>query len=195
MHLVIPAHVCIFWVVCHSSTIFPLKELKWEPQNRIPLLPTTKPHPLLPLTYGSPSLYWLSTSRWCLSLVRAPLPMPVHCFSSIHAFAVACRFVWFCYVFCCLFDSLLRGWVIGSSFFAFRFFFRLGITWVWAFSFLIQPLSPFTSGSWASWYSCHATTLFLPWYHLTLFAGLPLVLPCQFHVLFLSLVHVAQYSY
>ena len=33
-----------------------------------------KQYPLLPLTHGPPLLYWLGTSCWCLSLVRAPLP-------------------------------------------------------------------------------------------------------------------------
>ena len=30
-HLVIPAHVCLFWVICHPSRTFPLQELEWEP--------------------------------------------------------------------------------------------------------------------------------------------------------------------
>ena len=34
--------------------------------------------------------------------------------------------------------------------------------WLWAFSSLIQPMSPFTSSLWANWYSYHATALFLP---------------------------------
>ena len=66
-----------------------------------------------------------------------------------------------------IFNSLWRGWVIGSSLFAYCFFFGLVITWAWAFSSLIQPLSPFTSGLWANWYSCHAIALLLPWYRLT----------------------------
>ena len=35
MYLVIPAHFCLFWVVCHLSRTFPLKELEQEPQNRL----------------------------------------------------------------------------------------------------------------------------------------------------------------
>ena len=30
MHLVISAHFSLFWVVCHPSRTFPLKELEWE---------------------------------------------------------------------------------------------------------------------------------------------------------------------
>ena len=74
MHLVIPTHISLFWVVCHPSKIFLTKDFEWEPQNRSPLFPTAKPHPLLPLTHSPPFLYWLGTSWWCLSLVRAPLP-------------------------------------------------------------------------------------------------------------------------
>ena len=39
-----------------------------------PLLPTTRPYPFLPLTHGTPLLYWLGTSGWCLSLVCVALP-------------------------------------------------------------------------------------------------------------------------
>ena len=68
-NLVIPAHVYLFWARCHFSRTFPPKEFEREPKNRIPLLPTARPHPLLPLTHGPPPLYWLGTGRWCLSLV------------------------------------------------------------------------------------------------------------------------------
>ena len=74
MQLVILAHVCLFWEVCHPSRTFPPKELERELQNRLPLFPTARPHPLLPRTHGQPPLYWLDTGKWCLSLVCAPLP-------------------------------------------------------------------------------------------------------------------------
>ena len=74
MHLMTLAHLSLFWVACHPSRTFPPKRLKREPQNRLPLLPITRLHPLLPLTHGPLLLYWLGTSRWCLSLMCAPLP-------------------------------------------------------------------------------------------------------------------------
>ena len=74
MHLVISAHVCLFWVECHLSRTFPPNELKRKPQNKLLLLPIARPHPLLPLTHGPSPMYWLGTSKWCLNLVRAPLP-------------------------------------------------------------------------------------------------------------------------
>ena len=74
MHLVIPTHLFLFWVVCHPNRTFPPKEFEWEPQNRLPLVPTAGPYPLLPLAHDPPFLYWLGTCWWCLSLVHAPLP-------------------------------------------------------------------------------------------------------------------------
>ena len=91
--------------------------------------------------------------------------MWIHCLSSAHAFAIACGFVWSCCVFCCFFNFLWRGWVIGSSFLASRFFFGLDIAWMWV-----------------DWYSYYTTALFLPWYRLT------------FHLLgFLWACHISSY--
>ena len=53
---------------------FPQKRLSGNPKIGSFLLPTTRPYPLLPLTYGPPPLYWLGTGWWCLSLVRATFP-------------------------------------------------------------------------------------------------------------------------
>ena len=50
---------------------FPPKSLSRNPRRGSPLLPITRPHPILLLTYGSFLLYWLGTSRWCLNLVCA----------------------------------------------------------------------------------------------------------------------------
>ena len=73
MHLVVPTYSCFFWVVSHPSRTLPSKESEQEPQNRLSLLPTAKPYPLLPLTHDPPLLYWLGTSWWCLGFARAPL--------------------------------------------------------------------------------------------------------------------------
>ena len=74
MHLMIPTHLSLFWVVCHPSRTFPSKEFKREPKIGFSLLPTSKPYIFLSLTHDPPLLYWLGTSWWCLSLVHAPLP-------------------------------------------------------------------------------------------------------------------------
>ena len=39
MHLVILAHLSLFWVVCHFSKTFPPKEFEQEPQNKLPPSP------------------------------------------------------------------------------------------------------------------------------------------------------------
>ena len=152
MHLVISTHFSFFWLVCHPSRTFPQKSLNGNPG--FPFLPITRPYLLLPLTHGSPPLYWLGVSGWCLSLVLALLPyesMACLVFMRlpllVGLFGPTAHSV-------ARFNSLWRGWVIGSSFFVSRFFFGLGIAWVWVFSSLIQPLSPFTFGLWANWYSC-----------------------------------------
>ena len=51
----------LFWVVCHPSRTFALKEFEQEPQNRLSLLPTARSYPLLPLTHDPLPLYWLGT--------------------------------------------------------------------------------------------------------------------------------------
>ena len=73
MHLVIPTHPYFFWVVSHPSRTLPPKESEQEPQNRLSLLSTARPYPLLPLTHDPPLLYWLGTGWWCLGFARAPL--------------------------------------------------------------------------------------------------------------------------
>ena len=39
MHLMAPANIYLFWMKFHPSKTFPPKELKREPQNRLPLSP------------------------------------------------------------------------------------------------------------------------------------------------------------
>ena len=74
MHLVVPTHHSIFWMVCHPSKTFPPKKFKREPQNRLSLLLIARPYPLLSLTYDPPLQYWLGTGWGCLGLVRSLLP-------------------------------------------------------------------------------------------------------------------------
>ena len=74
MHLVIPTHLSLFWMVCHPSRIFLPKNFEWEPQNRLSHSPHRQTKPSLTSNPWPPLLYWLGTSWWCLSLVCAPLP-------------------------------------------------------------------------------------------------------------------------
>ena len=148
MHLVIPTHVYFFWMRCHPNRTTLPKEVEWEPQNKLPLLPTTWPHPLIPLTCGSPLLYWLRTGRWCLSLMCTPLPSKSIAFLALTCLPLPLG----------LFDFVARSsacltpvvwWVFGPSFFASHFFFKLGVVWVWAFFSLIRPMFLFILCPWA----------------------------------------------
>ena len=98
----------------------------------------------------------------------------VHCFSGVHVFVIAYRFVWLCCMLWYLFNSYGMNEFLDLHSLS-HFFFRLSIAWVWAFSSLIQPMSPFIPCSWVGWCSCHATALFLLWYHLPLFTLLLLL--------------------
>ena len=133
-----------------------------------PLLPTTRPYPLLPLAHVPPCLYWLGTSGWCLSLVRAPLPCEsMVCLSFMHfplPVDLSGLTAHFYYLF---FNPLWCGWVwvlLGHRPFLLQFdscfllFLVCGLT-----SILIMPLHCF----------CHAITWFV-------LARPPLSLPCTF---------------
>ena len=75
MHLVIPAHFSLFWVVCHSSKTFPPKKLEREPQNRLPPSPH---HQTIPS---------LTSDPWPITLVLAGykwmVPEPYACSTSM----------------------------------------------------------------------------------------------------------------
>ena len=73
MHLVVPTNPSLFWVLCHTNRTFPPKKFERKPQNRLSLLPTTRPFIHLPLTHDPPLLYWLGTGWWCSGLAHAPL--------------------------------------------------------------------------------------------------------------------------
>ena len=179
MHLVILAHISLFWVVCHPSKTFSSKELEWEPQNQLPLLPTTRPYPLLPLTHVPLPLHWLSTSRGCLSLVHAPLSCE----------SMACllfmRLPWLgglsglCYMFCC---SFLTSCGVNESLDLHSLYLisLFELVWVWALLSSVWPLSFFTSGLWVNQCSCHVIPLLLPCYYSTCACQAFLGLPCTF---------------
>ena len=112
MHLVIPAHLSLFWVVCHSSRTFPPKELEHESLNRLPLYPY---HQTIPsLTSDSwPTVLVLAGCKWVVpESCACSTPMWVHGFSVVHAFAIAYESLWSRCVFLLLIFNLLgHGWV------------------------------------------------------------------------------------
>ena len=88
MHLVIPTHLSIFWVVCHPSKTFPPKEFEREPQNM--LSPSSHCQTIPFLT----SDLWPTTP--ILAEYKLVVPKPcacstsicVHGLSTVHAFAM-----------------------------------------------------------------------------------------------------------
>ena len=98
MHLVVLAHPCFFWVVCHPCMTFsPQNSLKGN--LRIGFPPSPSPdYILLPLTHGPPFLvlagYRLVISRPCVCFIFAY----VQNLPAAHAFVMVWRLV---YIFCC----------------------------------------------------------------------------------------------
>ena len=180
MHLVIPTHVYFFWMRCHPNRTTLPKEVEWEPQNKLPLLPTTWPHPLIPLTCGSPLLYWLRTGRWCLSLMCTPLPSKSIAFLALTCLPLPLG----------LSNSTVRSniclilatWMIHGSL-SFRSLHPISFS-NWAllgcgFSPFYLAHVPFCPTSVGYWCSCHATALLLLWYHLSFYLFLPLGLQTE----------------
>ena len=118
MHLVIPAPLCLFLVVYHPSRTFPPKELEQELQNRLPPSPYCQTTPSLTSDPWPTSLVLVGYKLVVHGSCACSTPIWVLCLFSVHAFAIACGFVWYCCMFYCLFNLLWHGWVIGSSFFA-----------------------------------------------------------------------------
>ena len=106
MHLVIPIHLSLFWVIYHPSRTSPLKELKRESQNRLPPSPHCQIIPSL-TSYPWPTAPVLARYKWVVFEPYAcSTPMWIYGLSVVYAFAIACGFVWSCYAFCCLFLTL-----------------------------------------------------------------------------------------
>ena len=119
MHLVIPAHISLFWMVCHSSRIFPPKELERESQNRLLLSPhrqtipslTSDPWPIAPVLawyrWVVPKPYACSTPTLCV-LHSHMSPWLVCC-------SCVCHYLWICLVslrvLLLIFNPLWCGWV------------------------------------------------------------------------------------
>ena len=151
MHLVIPTHHSLFWVVCQT---FPPKEFEQELHNRLSLLPIARPYPLLPLTHDPPLLYWLGTSWWCLGLMCAPLScMSKACLLLMRLpwagrlFARSAAHSWPFVAWTILWSSILHGCFLQG----------LGLAWLWAF----LPFSPLfvPSVGLAVFLPCHSVIL------------------------------------
>ena len=125
MHLAIPTHLSLFWVVCHPSKTFLPKKLKWEAQNR--LFPSPYHQTIPSLTSNS----WLTTLVLAGYKLMVPEPcvcstsMCVHGLSVVHAFAITwglvCTFCYLFLTFCGMNESLsfhslfltsFLGWVL-----------------------------------------------------------------------------------
>ena len=111
MHLVIPTHLSLFWVVCHPSKTFPPKEFEREPQNMLSL---SSHHQTIP---SLTSDLWPTTP--ILAGYKLVVPKPYVCFTSIcvhglsaiHAFAMTyrlvCTFYYSFLTFCGMNESLI----------------------------------------------------------------------------------------
>ena len=138
-----------------------------------------------------PCIGWVQVGGAWVLCVRST-PMWVHYFFGVHTFAIACGFVWYCYVFYRLLNLLWHGWVIRSSFFLSCFFFGLGIVWMWAFASFNSALISFHPCfvGWSILLPCH---YIVPTMILFNFRLMAFLWAC--HVLFLPSVYVTQYFY
>ena len=118
MHLVIPAHLSIFWMVCHPSRTFPLKKLEREPQNKLSHSPYCQTIPSL-TTDPWPIALVLAGYKWVvLEPCVCSTFMWVHGLSAIHVFAIALGLVWpLLHVLLLILNLMWREWITRSSFF------------------------------------------------------------------------------
>ena len=88
MHLVIPAHLSLFWVVCHPSMTFSPKEFEQEPQNKLSHSPHRQTLPSL--TFDPwPTTLVLAGYKWVvLESCASSTSMCVHDLSAVHEFAM-----------------------------------------------------------------------------------------------------------
>ena len=150
MHLVVPAHPCFLWVVCHPSRTYPLKEPEQEPQNRFSPLPTAWPCLLTSDPWPHHLLYWLDTGWWCLGLACASFPY----ISEICLLLMRLSWPGGLFAHPAAHPWLLMAWAI---------FWGWAFTWPWAFPHSAHSLSLFCSLC----VSCRTTLLFLLWCYLT----------------------------
>ena len=124
MYLVVPTHPYFFWVACHPSRIFPLKEHEQEPQNRFFFFfPTARP---CPLTHDLPLPI--------LAGYRLVVPGSRACFTFFTLRSCICRVLEIgLYILSCTFGFLWRGLFSDLPFFMTCSFWGLGFVGSWAF--------------------------------------------------------------
>ena len=88
MHLVILAHLSLFWVICHPNRTFPPKELKQELQNWVSPSPHCQTMPSF-TSYPWPTTPVLAKHKWVMpELCACSTSMCVHGLSVVHVFAM-----------------------------------------------------------------------------------------------------------
>ena len=87
MHQVVSAIYHPFWAKCHPSKAFSQKRSWLEIENGV-FSPSTKPHPLNPLTMSPLFLYWLGTSWWCSDYYVFALQPSIFVFFYSHAISI-----------------------------------------------------------------------------------------------------------
>ena len=155
MHLVIPTHLSLFWMVCHLSRKFSLKEFEQEPQNRLPPSPHCQTIP------------FLTSDPWPTTLVLAGYKLVVlnfHVCPRLACCSCVCHDLKAClYILLLVLDLLWCECFPEPSFFMSYFFHGLGLAWLWLIPSLIHSLPL----SWIYWHFCYAILSFLLCYCLT----------------------------
>ena len=128
MHLMVPAHPCFFWVICHLSRTSFLKEPEQEPQNRLSTFPTARPYPLTFDPWPTIScIGWVQIGEaWALCVLNfCVCPKLARCIchgleTPLHILLPVLDFLW-------------HGLLSDSSFSMAHSLRGLGFTWLWAF--------------------------------------------------------------
>ena len=114
LHKVVPTlYLPLFSEMPSQQGIFPKRSLGRNPKIDH-FSPTTKPHPLSPLTEGLPLLYWLGTRGWCSDAsVCVPLPSAFVFFYSYAIFVIlAMSHSTVCLLCSCLSFTAWRMWAL-----------------------------------------------------------------------------------
>ena len=88
MHLVVPTHLSLFWVICHPNKTLPPKELKQKPLNRLPPSPHHWTIPFLTSDLW-PTAPVLTRYKWGM-----PIPCACSTFICVHGLSVVHALPW-----------------------------------------------------------------------------------------------------